>query len=386
MNIAVVCDSLTFMKSGNIVSTLRFAELLNRRGHKIVFISSKDGNKDSLTFLKGMKVYRFFSMPLPGSSGQYHVSLPTVSKLRKVLVDEKIELVHLIDPTLASLVAIRAAGQLGIKKVAHGHTQPENLYMQLPKIFRPHRLTPLIYWLMLEVYHRSDALVCPSEFAGCLLRKQDPKLEYSVISNGVDLKRFRKSSPVSFMKKYGLSTEHKHLLFVGRLSAEKNIETLIRAMPHILSGLKDAHLVIVGSGKERPKLESLVNRLGLKGKVDFLGRIPDEELHLAYNAACIFVLPSMAELEGMVVLEAMACGKPILVANSRNSASVELVQGNGFAFKPKDPKDLASKALILLTDQKLMSKMSKQSLRNSKHYDISNSVTKLEKLFVKVIS
>jgi glycosyltransferase involved in cell wall biosynthesis len=93
----------------------------------------------------------------------------------------------------------------------------------------------------------------------------------------------------------------------------------------------------------------------------------------------------MAELEGMVVLEAMACGKPIIIANSKESASRFFVDENGLLFEPKNPADLSEKILTLLNDKILREKMGQKSLEMSKHYDINKSVLKLEELYYSLL-
>jgi len=102
---------------------------------------------------------------------------------------------------------------------------------------------------------------------------------------------------------------------------------------------------------------------------------------LAYNASDIFVLPSIAELEGMAVLEAMACGKPIIIANSKESASRFFVEDNGFLFETLNHKDLAEQVLKLITDADLRRKMGKVSLEKVKNYDINKSVELLEEVY-----
>jgi hypothetical protein len=87
----------------------------------------------------------------------------------------------------------------------------------------------------------------------------------------------------------------------------------------------------------------------------------------------------------MVVLEAMACGKPILIANSKESASVDFVQGNGFLFKSGDSVDLSKKISKLLEDDILRKKMGKKSLELSRNYDINRSVDKLEKTYYSLL-
>jgi glycosyltransferase involved in cell wall biosynthesis len=113
--------------------------------------------------------------------------------------------------------------------------------------------------------------------------------------------------------------------------------------------------------------------------------VSDDDLVLAYNVADIFILPSLAELEGMVVLEAMACGKPLLIADAKDSASVHLLDGNGYLFKAQDYDDLAEKAISLLGDEALLKTMSEKSLYLSREYDIQRSVDKLLGLYYSLL-
>jgi 1,2-diacylglycerol 3-alpha-glucosyltransferase len=175
------------------------------------------------------------------------------------------------------------------------------------------------------------------------------------------------------------------MVFVGRLFPEKSVDTLIEAVPHIIEVHPKTHIMIVGGGHLRPKLEALVKKLGVQKYVTFLGFVSDEDKLFAYNASDIFVLPSFAELEGMVVLEAMACGKPIIISDAEMSASRHFVDENGFLFKTANPKDLAAKALRLITDIDLRNKMGSASLKKSKEYDIHRSVELLEGVYYAAI-
>ena len=139
--------------------------------------------------------------------------------------------------------------------------------------------------------------------------------------------------------------------------------------------------MIVGAGHLRPKLEKLVESLKVDQYVTFLGLVSEQDKILAYNASDIFILPSLAELEGMVVLEAMACGKPIVVSDAEMSASRFFVENNGFLFKTYDHLDLADQVLKLITDHDLRAKMGKISFEKSKQYDIHKSVDLLEAVY-----
>ena len=385
LNIAILCDPVGRQIGGSFVSTLRFAELLSKKGHKIIFIAAKYPNTPSIDYYNNIKIYRFTSIKLPKSENQFYLGFPTENKIRKIFLEEKIDILHVMIPTPSVFSTMKAARILNIPIVAHSHTQPENMLLHLPRILRSKTLDESFYKYLIWIYKKADILICPSEFSERQIKKYNKEIETVVISNGVDLSKFKKVNPKKFIEKYKLNPINKRILFVGRLHPEKSIDTLIEAMSIILKYYKNVHLDIVGIGHLKESLEKLSKKLKLERNITFFGKISDEDLILAYNSCDIFCLPSLAELEGMVVLEAMACGKPILIANSDNSASTYFVKNNGFLFIPQNPKDLAQKAIKLLNDDQLRKIMADKSYKIIKQYDINNSVAKVEKIYFKFI-
>ena len=384
LNIAMVCDPIGSNKSGVVISTLRFARLLKERGHNVIFIGAQSKEHQDHSEHYGIKTYRYRSLPVPKSGG-WNLAFPTVKELKKVFQEEKIEIVHLILPMSGAIVAIKAAKALKIKIVAHSHSQPENLFMDMPKIFRPaldHLWNKYLAW----VYGQAQMLIYPTEMARSLLDKLAKKNQPSVvISNGIDLAEFKPVATQNFYEKFNIPKNKIKLLFVGRLFPEKSIDTLIKAVPYIISEYKEVQVMIVGGGHLRGKLEKLARSLSISQAVTFLGLVSEEDKIIAYNACDIFVLPSLAELEGMVVLEAMVCGKPIVIADAKMSASRYLVNGNGLLFKTQDYKDLAQQVLKLVKDEELRRKMGEASSKNIQQYDIHKSVELLEKVYYKVL-
>jgi glycosyltransferase involved in cell wall biosynthesis len=155
-------------------------------------------------------------------------------------------------------------------------------------------------------------------------------------------------------------------------------------MPDIIKRHPDAYLSIVGFGHQENEMRALIDKLKLENHIKLCGLVPDELMPAAFNSGLIFILPSLAELEGMVVLEAMSCGKPLVVANSSNSASVHFVQGNGSLFEPENAADLAAKVNALLDSPGERERMGKVSLELSKQYDINKSVDDLIALYNKL--
>lgn len=379
----MICDPIGSNKSGVVVSTVRFAKLLTERGHKVIFIGARSKENKTHGIHDGIKTYRFRSIPIPKSSG-WHLAFPTVNELKKIFREENIEIIHIILPMSASIMAIKAARSLNIKIVAHSHSQPENLFMDMPKAIQP-ALNNLWNSYLSWTYDKAESLIYPSEMARSLLDKLSKKSQSSqsshVISNGINTKDFKPTSIGNFYKKFAIPENTIKLLFVGRLFPEKSVDTIIKAVPHIIKENPDTHVMIVGGGHMKTKLEKLTLDIGVSKFVSFLGLVSEEDKILAYNASDIFILPSLAELEGMVVLEAMACGKPIIISDSIMSASRFFVDNNGFLFETKNHEDLAKMANKLISDTNLRDKMGKVSLEKSKDYDIESSVDKLEAVY-----
>lgn len=381
LRIAMICDPIGDYKAGVLMSVLRFSKLLTKRGHHIIFIGARTKENPIHDHHHGMKAYRFRSIPLPKSGG-WHLAFPTVNEVKKVLQDEQIDVVHIILPMSAALVATKAARSLGIKIVAHSHSQPENLFMDVPKILGRALLYRVWNGYLAWLYSKAESIVYPSKMAYNLLDNltSDGKPS-TVISNGIDTEEFKTADVGDFHERHVIPQDTVKIVFVGRLYPEKSVDTLIKAVPHIIREHPKSHIMIVGDGHLRQRLEALVGKLEVQKHVTFLGLVSDEDRLHAYNASDIFVLPSFAELEGMVVLEAMSCGKPILIANSEMSASRHFVDGNGFLFETANHTDLAEQALRLITNSELRREMGAASLKKSKDYDIHRSVDKLEEVY-----
>lgn len=386
LNIAMVCDAVTDCMAGSFVSTMRFSEILTKRGHKVIFVAARSSKNPVDNFWGNIKAYRFPSILLPKSEGQLYIAFAGRKKIKEILKKENIDIVHTMIPTPIAVSSTKAAKSLGIKVVAHSHTQPENLTMHIPINFLQGPVNYCFYKYLSWLYAKADALIYPTEFSKQLMHQLKEHRRSFVVSNGVDTEIYKKVDYEPLLKKFHLPKNTTNLMYMGRLHPEKSLDTLIKAVPLIIANEKNVHLLIGGFGHLEKKLESLAKELGVGKNITFLGKISDEDKIMAYNACDIFVLPSLAELEGMVVLEAMACGKPIIIADSKESASTYFVEGNGYLFKSKNHRDLAHQVLRLLINKELMLKMGKVSFKNSQNYDINKSVSKLENIYHSVLN
>lgn len=373
----MICDPIGDYKAGVVVSALRFSKLLIERGNHVIFIGTKTKQNPQHDHVEGIKAYRHRSIPIPKSGG-WHTAFPTTQEIKKILQDEKIDIIHVWLPMSGAIVAIKAAKSLGIKVVVHSHSQPENLFMDMPKFLRP-MLDRMWNSYLAWMYSKGDLIVYPSKMAQSLLDHLiDTSKPRKVISNGVNTEVFTTVEAGDFHDRFSIPKDSTILVYVGRLFPEKSVDTLIKAMPLILEKNPKTHLMVVGGGYLREKLEKLASALKVAEQVSFLGLVSEEDKIIAYNVGDIFISPSFAELEGMTVLEAMACQKPIIIPDAKMNAATYFVDDNGLLFETANPDDLAEKTLTLIQDPILRKKMGESSLRKSKLYDIQQSATDLE--------
>ncbi len=384
LRIAMICDGVTDFMAGGYVSTERFANELVARGHHVIFISSNPSN--TRTQYGDIKIYRFRGIPVPKTKKQLYIGFSTASEIEAILKEEKIDVVHIMLPMPTAVSGAMAAQRLGIPIVIHSHFQPENIFIHAPAFFPSSWFIRLAYSYLHWLYKKGSIIVYPTEFARRQFKWNGHAPRDIVISNGVDLGRFAKVDATEFRNRHRISLHSKVVLFVARLEPEKCADMLVRATPAIVKAIPDAHILIVGGGSEYEKLMKLASDLKMAEHVTFTGRVSDEALLLAYSTSDLFVLPSLAELEGMVVLEAMACGAPILIADSKESASPYFVEGNGLLFKPNDPDDLAKCAIAILSDDVGRKKMSEASHVMSRKYDLMESVNTMERVYRSVLA
>ena len=173
----------------------------------------------------------------------------------------------------------------------------------------------------------------------------------------------------------------KRVLYVGRLSPVKGVQYLIRAMKQVNDTIPDARLIIIGNGRERGMLEALSAELGIQEYVQFRGEVPHESVLSFMQQADVFVLPSLSEGFPMVIVEALACGLPVV--GSRVGGMPEIITDgiNGYLVEAKDVGAIAEKILLLLQDEKLRKKMSDNNKELVKKYTWEHVITELEKIY-----
>ncbi len=280
------------------------------------------------------------------------------------------DVVHIHHPFPVSVAALTAARLHGVPVLATNHTIPEcSLYGFRRNVAYPFASRAMSRGIR-AVLERASVVTTPTATAARMLKDAGFGGEVIALSNGIDTARFSPApSPPSSAT----------VLYTGRLDAEKEVETLIRAVP-LVPEQAAVRFRIGGEGSDRARLERLASDLGVSHRVTFTGYVSEAELPEVYRAASLYVMPSPVELQSISTLEALASGLPVVGADS--GALPELVKPDltGLLFPPGDHVALANAIIRLVADGPLMGRLRAGARRLSQQHAISETVRRYEEI------
>jgi phosphatidylinositol alpha-mannosyltransferase len=276
--------------------------------------------------------------------------------VKRLLRKERFDVIHLhepLTPTLA-LFVLRHAKTVTVGTF-HAYRETRNLAVEtVSPLFKP-------------LIDKLDAKICVSEAARELVNHMFPG-EYTIIPNGIDVQRFG-GAHVQPIGKY--NDGRPNILFVGRLEQRKGFRYLMRAFPYIVEAIPDARLLVVGAYDKEDK-DPFVRyaRIHHLSSVRFVGRVSPEEVARYYKTCDVFCAPSTGyESFGIVLLEAMAAGKPIVATDILGYRSVLDDGQEGLLVEPESERALAEAIVRLLRDPALRQEMGELGRRKAARYD-----------------
>lgn len=346
MRIALFTE--TFLpKVDGIVTRLRHTvEHLQRNGDQVLVIAPEGG----ITEYKGAKVHGVSGFPLP-LYPELKLAIPRPA-IGEALDNFQPDIIHVVNPAVLGFAGIFHSKVHNIPLVASYHTH-------LPQYLQHYGLAMLegFLWELLKVTHNQAALnLCTStamveELSGHGIERVD------LWQRGVDIETFHPDRASGEMRNR-LSENHPEsplLLYVGRLSPEKEIE---RIKP-ILEVIPNSRLALVGDGPHRQALENYF----ADTNTNFVGYLTGIDLAAAFASADAFIFPSRTETLGLVLLEAMAAGCPVVAARSGGIPDIVTDGVNGFLFEPTQDDEGAIAATIRLFEQKQEREVLRQNAR-----------------------
>jgi glycosyltransferase involved in cell wall biosynthesis len=403
------------MINGVAVFSKNLATGLKKRGHQVMVLApsisgkfsvEKDPNCNfTVVRLKSTRMYLYpdqiekipndkkilgIKIPQFLYKNGLHVSYNPYSDIKRVLEDFKPDIIHNQTSGPLALAIFRYAKKRSIPIVMTDHTYPDNLTQQvkLPK-FAKKPINAAMNAYFMSFLRRSKYATLPTKQAITdLLPKNHHsfKVPVEALSNGIDLSRFTKG-PASeeIYKKYAIPRNVPIVLYVGRIDPEKSLEILVNSFKKLIKKTPKAHLVMVGDGTAREKLEKIIKREKIRSQTHFIGRVIGDDLPQIYRTGTVFVITSKTETQSIVLMEAMASGLPAIAVNA--GAVTELVKDgeNGFILEPDDTAGIASGINTIISDKELREKMSKNALKMITKHDINYTLSRFEKIYNNVL-
>jgi len=312
-------------------------------------------------------------VPTSGSIARITLSLRLASRIKAVLSQENFDIIHLHEPLQAMLctTVLRLSQTPNIGTFhASGGLPWYNLF------------TPLVKLFLKKWFRKLDGKIAVSKPAMDYVRKYFSGY-YNIIPNGIDLNHFSPNvSPVDEFCDGKLN-----ILFVGRLEKRKGLNYLLKAYPQVKREYPNSRLIIVGPGTRlRKKYEKQVLRGGLKDVV-FVGYVSYNELPKYYRTADIFCSPATGqESFGIVLLEAMAIGKPIVASNIEGYASVVTHGVEGLLVPPKDDKALARSLISLMANESLRQQIGTRGRLKAMEYSWEYVAQRVLNYYIRILS
>lgn len=319
MRIALFTETFLPKVDGIVTRLKHTVEHLQRNGDQVLVFSPEGGLKEYM----GAKIHGVPGFPLP-LYPELKLALPRPS-IGQVLEDFKPDLIHVVNPAVLGLAGLYYSKNLQVPLVASYHTH-------LPKYLEHYGLGMLegFLWELIKAGHNQAQLnLCTSTAMQEELTHHGVE-RVEVWQRGVDTELFQPHHASREMRSH-LSQGHPDaplLLYVGRLSAEKEID---RIKP-VLESLPGAHLALVGDGPYRAELERHFEGT----PTHFVGYLTGVDLAAAFASADAFIFPSRTETLGLVLLEAMAAGCPVVAARSGGIPDIVTDGVNGYLFDPAD--------------------------------------------------
>ncbi len=361
----------------------RFAERLAaglvQRGHDVHIVAPSKKHRLTGAFVENiegqdMTVHRWASWRwYPHDWLRFVVPWMTRPRARKLFDQVKPDVVHFQSHIVIGRGLAIEAAKRNIRIVATNHVMAENIldFATIPESWKDW-FVRASWKSATKIFRTASAVTTPTRKAADFLEYHTGLSGVIPVSCGIDA--------TNYTADLAPRTSNR-VLFVGRLTTEKQIDVLLQAMTKLPAELS-ATLDIVGGGDQEHNLKSLAAKLGLSDRVTFHGRIGEDELLRIYTAASVWAMPSIAELQSIATMEAMASGLPVVCADAMALPHLVHDGENGYLFEPSDADDLAEKLLLVLgaTPERYLA-MQQASLDGVKVHDINRTISTFEALY-----
>ncbi len=381
MNILMASDVYFPRVNGVSTSILTFRRALQQLGHRVTLLAPEYAQRTS----NEQDILRVASRYLLLDPEDRMMRADALRRTARRLQNEPFDLLHVQTPFVAHYAGVRLAAQLGIPCVETYHTFfEEYLFHYVPLL--PARLMRYVARSFTRRQCRQvDALVVPSRAMLEVLRRYGVQTPARVIPTGMELDQFQPGDGARFRGRYGIAAQRPVLVHIGRVAHEKNIGFLLQVLRALVPDLPDLLLIIAGEGPARASLQRYCHELGLHDNVLFVGYLErGEALWDCYSAGDAFVFASRTETQGLVLLEALALGVPVVSTAVMGTRDV-LQPGCGALVAEEDVDDFAAKVRQVLMSAELRTSLGTAGRSYAQRWCAKRTATQLLTFYAEVV-
>lgn len=382
---ALMISDVYFPRVNGVSTSIRtFRQELNRLGHEVVLIAPDYGPDHGPAQSDDAHVYRVPARRVIADPEDRIMRRRPLNRLIRELAGQTFDIVHIQTPFVAHYAGVKLARRLGVPCVESYHTLfEEYLYHYVPYLPKA--------WMRFAARHftRSqcravDRLIVPSGPLRDVLTGYGVSTPMEVIPTGMQMEQFENADGRRFRERFDIPAERPVLVHIGRIAHEKNIDFLIHMLRRVRQQLPQILLIIAGEGPALNHVRALTDRLGLGGNVKFVGYLSrDRDLLDCFRAGDAFVFASRTETQGLVLLEAMALGVPVVSTAFLGTRDI-LDPGRGALVADDDIVDFSTKVVRLLRDPDLRARLGGDGRRYAAEWSAASLARRLSGLYAEL--
>lgn len=381
MNILMLSDVYFPRVNGVSTSIATFRRELDALGHRVHLIApAYPGASDDEPGITRVAARYLFADP-----EDRMMRRGRVLSLTGTLAAQDFDIIHIQTPFIAHHAGVRLSRRLGIPRVETYHTFfEEYLYHYLPWV--PSALTRFAARRFSAMQCNDlDGLVVPSTAMAERLRVYGVHVPTRIIPTGVDTLN-PAGDGAAFRRDLGIAADRPTLVHVGRIAHEKNIDFLLHMLDRVRREIPEVLLIVAGEGPALRHLKQLGHRLGLDGHLRFVGYL-DRRQTLAdcYRAADAFVFASRTETQGLVLLEALSLGVPVVSTAIMGTRDILTEQGGGALVAEDDLTDYSAKVIAVLRDPQLRAKLAAEGPAYAEQWNAAAQARRLAGFYSDII-
>jgi glycosyltransferase involved in cell wall biosynthesis len=381
MKIAYFTDTLTPQINGVTYVVETHSKLLSKNNDVVVFAPAYGLTGVTEDFGR-LVIKRYPSVAIPKYKDM-NISFINIPNMIKEVKEFNPDIIHFHSPATMGIVSIIIARYLKVPLFTTYHTlwsetlPPIPPFAVIDKFFsdmttNKNALRKTIWSVSKKIFDYCDVIISPADIIKKELIANNHRGKIKIISNGIDTKKFK--------GKIRSKTNFK-MLYVGRLSHEKQVDIVIKSFNEVQNKFQKSELLIVGDGNVKKNLKNLAKELKLSKKIKFTGSIDREKIVDYYKKCDIFVTASEMEVQPLTLLEAMSCSLPIVGVNKAGVAGIVKNNINGYLVSSANHKLIADRVIKIFENNDLRIKMAKESRKIAEENSMDESIKKLEKLY-----